>query len=183
MRQFFTLDLRGLRPALAARAARLGVNESDVVRSALAAALATEAECATTETARLASSAGNPATPNPQVKLSTRMPRKAAARLDHNARAAGLSRGAYLARVIEAAPPVMAAADRKAGYAALSASAAELALLSRDLHHLTALLRAGDLHAAAPYRETLNTLDADVRLHLAKATSTLTDLSTQRSTR
>jgi hypothetical protein len=98
MRQFLTLDLRGLRPALAARAAQLGINESDVVRSALAAELATE-------TAPLTSSVGDPATPNAQVKLSTRIPVKVAARLDHSSRAADLSRGAYLARLIEAAPP------------------------------------------------------------------------------
>jgi plasmid stability protein len=183
MRQFFTLDLRGLRAALAARATRLGVNESDVVRSVLAAALATEVECVNAEAAATGSSACGALTSNEQVKLSTRMPCNVAARLDHNARTAGLSRGAYLARLIEAAPPVMSSRDRKAGYAALSDSAAELALLSRDIHHLTALLKAGELQAAAPYRDMLNTLDADVRLHLAQATSTLTDLSTQRSTR
>ena len=38
-REFFTLDLRGLRAALTARAAEQGVTESDVLRSALAAAL------------------------------------------------------------------------------------------------------------------------------------------------
>ena len=40
-REYFTVDLRGLRAALAARAARDGMTESDVLRSALATALGT----------------------------------------------------------------------------------------------------------------------------------------------
>jgi hypothetical protein len=38
-REFFTVDLRGLRAPLSARAARDGLTESDVLRSALAVAL------------------------------------------------------------------------------------------------------------------------------------------------
>ena len=36
LREFFTVDLRGLRAALAARAASNGLTESDVLRSTLA---------------------------------------------------------------------------------------------------------------------------------------------------
>lgn len=57
-------------------------------------------------------------------------------RLDLNGRAAGLSRGAYLMRLIDDAPPVIPRAERAAGFAALNASASELALLSRDINHL-----------------------------------------------
>jgi len=39
-REYFTVDLRGLRAALTASAARDGVTESHVLRSALAVALA-----------------------------------------------------------------------------------------------------------------------------------------------
>jgi hypothetical protein len=184
-RQFFTVDLRGLRAALAARAARLNISESDVLRSALAAALSNETDVANTEVANneAAQPASNSAAllgSTSQVKLSTRLPQSLATRLDHNARASGLSRGAYLAGLIEGAPPVMPSADRKAGFAALSASADELALLSRDIHQLTVLLKAGDLQAARPYRVMLDTLDSAVRAHLAKATSTLAELSVKR---
>jgi hypothetical protein len=184
-RQFFTVDLRGLRAALAARAARLNISESDVLRSALAAALTNEtdlvnAEVANNEAAQPASNGAALLGSSSQVKLSTRLSPCVAARLNHNVRAAGLSRGAYLARLIEGAPPVMPSADRKAGFAALSASADELALLSRDIHHLTVLLKAGDVQAARPYRAMLDTLDGAVRAHLAKATSTLTELSVRR---
>jgi hypothetical protein len=120
-REFFTVDLRGLRAGLSARAAAIGASESDVLRSALAAAL----HDASAAPRGLAPSAPE-LLPSP-IKLSTRLPRAAAQRLDQSARAAGLSRGAYLARLIGGAPPVVASTDRAAYAAALSASAAELA--------------------------------------------------------
>jgi hypothetical protein len=178
-RQFFTIDLRGLRAALSARAASLGLSESDVLRGALAAALVSSTDTKDSDIAASSSCDNTPSRTNQQIKLSTRLPRLAATRLDYNARAAGLSRGAYLTRLIEGAPTVATSADRKAGFAALSASSAELALLSRDIHHLTVLLKAGDIDAARPYRALLDTLDGSVRAHLAKATCTLTDLSVE----
>jgi hypothetical protein len=172
-REFFTVDLRGLRAALAARAASQGETESDVLRSALAVALGSDACSDTVEPAapRDALHMGG------SIKLSVRLPRPAAQRLDHQARAAGLSRAAYLSRLIDGAPPVIASVDRAAATVALSASTTELALLSRDINHLTQLLRRGASEAARQYRERLDTLDADVRAHLDKAALTLAELS------
>ncbi len=87
----------------------------------------------------------------PQVKLSVRLPRTASSRLDRSARAAGLSRGVYLARLIDGVPPVVASSDRSAMFNALNASSNELALLSRDINHLTRLLRQGSFQAAREY--------------------------------
>jgi hypothetical protein len=56
--------------------------------------------------------------------------------------------------------------ERAAGFAALNASASELAVLSRDINHLTHLLRIGSVAAAREYRGRLATLDGDVRKHL-----------------
>jgi hypothetical protein len=152
------------------------VTESDVLRCALAATLGSGACSAAVEPTgqKDASHIGG------SIKLSVRLQRPAAHRLDHQARAAGLSRGAYLSRLIDGAPPVVASADRAAGAAALSASAAELALLSRDINHLTQLLRRGAVDAARQYRERLDNLDADVRAHLDKAALTLAGLSSAR---
>lgn len=176
-REYFSVDLRGLRAALAARAVSKGMTESDVLRSALAAALGDVAGTgmitSPTPTGRLP--------PTSHVKLSIRLTRDAAFRLDRHARAAGLSRGAYLTRLIIGAPPVTASVDRAAWTAALSASAAELAVLSRDINHLTQLLRNGAVEAARLYRERLETLDADVRAHLDKAATALAELSPARS--
>jgi predicted HicB family RNase H-like nuclease len=172
-REFFTVDLRGLRAALTSRAASQGVTESDVLRSALAATLDSGAIVQSRE--------NDESHAEGSVKLSVRLPRRVVQRLDHQARAAGLSRGAYLSRLIDGAPPVTASADRAAGAAALSASAAELAQLSRDINHLTQLLRRGAVEAARPYRERLDTLDADVRAHLDQAALTLALLSSSRA--
>jgi hypothetical protein len=174
-REFFTVDLRGLRAALSARASATGMTESDVLRSALAIAL---------RDAHLMAAMPDPAEPEqraPLVKLSTRLPRASAHRLDHHARAAGLSRGTYLARLIDGAPPVVASTDRATFAAALSTSSAELALLSRDITRLTLLLRQGDVEAAKKYRDHLDTLDADVRAHLDRAAAVLADLAPPRA--
>lgn len=174
-REFFTVDLRGLRAALAARAAEEDATESDVLRGALVAALGDAASAAI---ASMPLHEGSP--PTTQVKLSVRMTRLAAYRLDRLARAAGLSRGAYLTRLIAGAPPVITSADRAAASAALNASATELALLSRDINHLTQLLRSSSIAAARQYRERFENLDTDVRAHLDLAAGTLAELSSTR---
>jgi hypothetical protein len=175
-REFFTVDLRGLRAALTARAGLLGVTESDALRSALVAALDSNA-CSV---AIAVSRQNDDSHAGGSIKLSVRLPRPAAHRLDHQARAAGLSRAAYLSHLIDGAPPVIASVDRAAATVALSASTTELALLSRDINHLTQLLRRGASEAARQYRERLDTLDADVRAHLDQAALTLAELSSSR---
>ena len=171
-REFFTVDLRGLRAALRSRAAEAGITESDVLRSALAVALGDGRGDPLNSSAT-----GDASASQPQVKLSVRIICPVAARLDREARAAGLSRGAYLTGLINGAPAVVAATDRRAGFAALSASAAELALLSRDIHHLTHLLRCGEFGPAQAYRERLETLDADVRQHLDRSAAAFAELA------
>ena len=172
LREFFTVDLRGLRTALSRRATEAGITESDVLRSALAVALGDGGGDPLNSPA-----VGDASASQPQVKLSVRITCPAAERLDRKARAAGLSRGAYLTGLINGAPAVVAATDRRAGFAALSASAAELALLSRDLHHLTHLLRCGEFGPAQAYRERLETLDADVRQHLDRSAAAFAELA------
>ncbi len=173
-REYFTVDLRGLRAALAARAVCDGVTESDVLRSALAVALGSRADALSqpiTETLRRDLT---------QVKLSVRLMRPAACRLNQDARTAGLSRGAYLTRLVLAAPPVAASADRSAACKALNKSSEELAVMSRDINHLTLLLRRGSGEAAKSYTERHENLDRDVRAHLALAAAVLADLSAMR---
>jgi hypothetical protein len=103
-----------------------------------------------------------------------------ACRLDQDARAAGLSRGSYLARLIQGAPPVASSADRVAACGALNKSSEELAVMSRDINHLTQLCAEGSLEAARSYAGRHETLDRDVRLHLALASVVLADLSSMR---
>ena len=116
-----------------------------------------------------------------QVKLSVRLPRTAASWLDRNARAAGLSRGVYLTRLIDGAPPVVASSDRAAMFNALNASSSELALLSRDMNHLRLLLRQGSFEAAREYKGRHESVDNVVQAHLALAAPVLAELSSMRS--
>lgn len=176
-REYFTVDLRGLRARLSAHAAEAGMTESDVLRSALAVALQAERG----STIAPLSVVGASLSRTTPVKLSLRLSPAAAHRLDLNARAAGLSRGAYLTRMIDGAPLVTASADRKAAVAALSRSSAELAVLSRDIHHLTRLLRQGSVEAARQYSERLENVDADVRLHLDRSGAVLAELAPART--
>jgi hypothetical protein len=175
-REYFTVDLRGLRAALAARAARDGLTESDVLRSALAAVLGSSEGVLSkpvTETTTIRPKFA-------QVKLSVRLMRPAADRLDQDARAAGLSRGAYLTRLVQVAAPVASSADRSAACKALTKSSEELAVMSRDINHLTQLLRRSSVEAAKSYTERHDTLDRDVRAHLALAAAVLADVSAMR---
>ncbi|HEV7576927.1 MAG TPA: hypothetical protein VGO85_12855 [Caldimonas sp.] len=173
-REFFTADLRGLRGGLRARAASHGLTESAVLRGILAAALGAEGNDSPRSAARVVDSPISA-----QVKLSVRLPKTASSRLDHNARAAGLSRGVYLTRLIEGAPPVVESSDRAAMFNALNASSAELALLSRDINHLTQLLRQGSIAAAREYTRRHESLDTVVRAHLALAAPVLAQLSSR----
>lgn len=173
-REYFTVDLRGLRAALSARANADGITESEVLRSALAAKLGPHDVAATQSGARTAPERRSIA------KLSIRVTHLAAHRLDRNARAAGLSRGTYLTHLIDGAAPVVASPDRVALASALKQSAGELAVLSRDIHHLTELLRRGSVEAARQYRSRLDTIDADVRMHLERSGKVLAELSLAR---
>ena len=65
--------------------------------------------------------------------------------------------------------------------AALTTSCAELSTLSRNVNHLTALLRKGDVRPAQEYRRMLDTLGDDVRAHLRLAARVLAELRPARS--
>ena len=70
--------------------------------------------------------------------------------------------------------------DRAAGFAALNASASELALLARDINHLTHLLSKGSVAAAREYRGRLDSLEGDVRKHLELSAAVIAELMADR---
>ena len=86
-REFFTVDLRGLRAALTTHASERGVTESDILRSALAASLDVNGN---TPVALPPVPERPPTTTH--VKLSVRLSRLAAHHLNINARSTGLPR-------------------------------------------------------------------------------------------
>ena len=174
---FVTVDMRGLKGALVARAQALRVSVSVLVRKAVERELAlvdgsTELEHAMRATPSAALI----------VKLSIRMTSGEAEQLDTAARRAGLSRGAFLAGLLTNVPSLTGSAGSRLDcLAALTASSAELSTLSRNINHLTSLLRQGEVRAAQEYRRMLDTLGDDVRAHLSLAARVLAALRPSRT--
>ena len=172
---FVTVDMRGLKAALVARAQADRVSVSVLVRGAVARDLGLAAEGEPGHVYVPSEAASNATS----VKLSIRMTAKEARQLAAGASAAGLSRGAYLAGLITGVPVLSTGGGRAEHIATLMASSAELSTLSRDVHRLTALLRQANVEPARPYREMLDTLADDVRRHLELAARVLADLQPQ----
>ncbi|WP_430421405.1 hypothetical protein [Methylibium petroleiphilum] len=173
---FVTVDMRGLKAALVARAQAERVSVSVLVRGAVARDLGLAAG---EEASRMVESKEHPSNAT-TVKLSIRMSAEEARQLAAGARAAGLSRGAFLAGLIANVPVLSAGGGRTEHIATLMASCAELSTLSRNVHRLTALLRQANVEPARPYRAMLDTLSGDVRRHLELAARVLADLQPQR---
>jgi hypothetical protein len=72
-------------------------------------------------------------------------------------------------------PVLMSGGGRAEHIAALTASNAELSTLSRNIYHLTHLLRQAAVGPALYYRDMLDTLSGEVRRHLALASGVLAD--------
>lgn len=169
---FVTVEMRGLKAALVARAQAQRVSVSVLVRSAVARDLGLSVVDGEPQSVEVPRGVGHAAS----VKLSIRMTAEEAAQLAAGARAAGLSRGAYLAGLVAHVPVLAGGASRVEHIAALSESTAELATLSRNLHLLSSQLRRGEDESARPQRLMLDTLTRDVRQHLDLASSALADL-------
>jgi hypothetical protein len=170
---FVTVDMRGLKPVLVARAHSERVSVSAIVRRAVACALGSAEPLGSLQSRDAHSST---------VKLSIRLSTEGARQLDAGARRAGLSRGAFLAGLLANVPSLSSSSpSRPECLAALTASSAELSTLSRNIHHLTTLLRQGQARAAQEYRCMLDALAGDVHTHLRLAASVLADVQPTRS--
>ena len=111
-----------------------------------------------------------------RVRLCLRMNRAQARATLDGARRAGLNPGDYVDGLVAGVPVLLGAGSRTDHLAALIASSAELSTFSRNLHHLTKLLRQGEFRPAGEYQPMLDTLGADVRGHLALVAGALADL-------
>lgn len=175
---FVTVEMRGLKAALVARAQAERVSVSELVRVAVARDLGLSAEC-DPQRDEMPTRAGEEAA---SIKLSVRMTVEEARQIDAGARTAGLSRGAYLAGLVAGVPVLSAGGGRAEHLAALTMSTAELATLSRNLYLLSTQLRRGEGELAHPCRSMLDTLARDVRQHLDLASLALADLQPRRPT-
>ena len=168
---FVTVEMRGLKASLVALAQAQRVSVSELVRSAVARDLGVSVE-GEPRVGEMSQRAGR----TTNVKLSVRMTAQEASQLAAGARAACLSRGAYLAGLVANVPVLSAGGGRTEHIAALRVSSDELATLSRNIHCLNVLLRQANVEPAWPYRDMLETLAGDVRRHLELASRALADL-------
>ena len=170
-RDRISVDLHGLKAALFERAQALGVSPSGLVRTTLAEALGrSDPTDIDRSMPSLKSGSGD------RVRLCLRMSRAQASATLESARRAGLNPGDYVGGLVAGVPVLLGAGSRTDHLAALIASSAELSTFSRNLHHLTKLLRHGEFRPAQEYRPMLDTLGADVRSHLALVAGALADL-------
>jgi hypothetical protein len=163
---FVTVDMRGMKAALVARARAKGVGVSTIVRASVARELDIDAAPESSELP--AREVAGRAT-----KVLIRLTSAEAKQLAADAREAGLSRGAYVGGLVGGVAVLSRRADH---LAALTASCSELATLSRNIHHLTTLLRQGTTQAAREYTGMLASLRVEVRRHLEVAADALADL-------
>lgn len=176
-RDRLSVDLRGLKAPLLARALAQHQTPSAFVRGMLAAQLGRPQAAATHPV-----SAGPIRARRGRVRLSMRMGADEARLIHEGATRSGVSVGDYLSGLAAGVPVFTDGGTRQAHIGALTAATAELATLGRHLHRLATLLAAGDVEAARPYRAMLASLNADVRRHLTLASTVLADLQPRRST-
>lgn len=176
-RDRISVDLHGLGAALIERAQARRASVSVLVREAV------ERELGLVDGLKEPGGAtGIAASARPTVKLSLRLTSGEAERFNAGARRAGLSRGAFLTGLLANVSSLSGGAGSRLDcLAALTASSAELSTLSRNINHLTALLRKGEVRPAQEYRRMLDTLGDDVRAHLRLAATVLAELRPARS--
>jgi hypothetical protein len=175
-RDRISVDLRGIGSAVAAYAAARAISVSELVRECLA-RLAVSVDEVPAPAAAIGDSGED------SVRISLRMTRSQALALRRSARAAALPTGAYVAALVDGGPSLASRAPRADAAAALVSSCSVLAVLARDLRHLTQLLGKGEIRAAQEYRARLDEVEATVQSHLRLAAEVLGDLDALRSYR
>ena len=167
-----TIDLRGIGDAVRAAAACRGMGIAQLVRRALVMSLDLGATAAVSPMTRGSDGQTPDQAPTREtVKLTLRLTRAHADALMLNAGALGLSYGDYVARLVAGSRLPQPVAERQGDRAALLASNDRMAALSTDLVALVTLLRQAKVEQARPYRDRLETADAEIRRHLDRATA------------
>ncbi len=100
------------------------------------------------------------------TKVTLRMPARYAVELAYAARAAELSQGIYVVRLLDGQPPAPVALDQHENRLALVRSTAMLAALSSDLHALLRAMRQASLPDAAACKTAVAEVSDAVHLHL-----------------
>lgn len=167
-RDLASVDLHGLGAALRAYAGDRGLGLSEVLRQAVAALVEAPAPAPRVEPIE--------GVPGRTTRMSIRLRPAVAACLANAARTSGASRDAYLAALIERAPPPPLDA-----VTALGLSTEQLAVVSRDLNELIRTLRREGVSSGPLLDDWLRPLLADVRQHLGAASRLVAELRPARA--
>lgn len=163
-----TIDLRGIGARLHVVCAAQGMTLSAAVRSAVLSFLDSQGHLPP-------ATAAAPQVPNAIFKLTLRLDTSHAAQLTERARASAVSRGAYIAALLDAVPPSPKSPDHRQAIASLVRSTQQIATISTDLNACLRLARCGSLPAETA--SVLTTLGDEVRLHLRTASLLLASLT------
>jgi hypothetical protein len=169
-----TIDLRGIGDAVRVAAASHGMGVAQLVRRGIVMSL----DLRTMAVVAAESDGQTPAqAPTRETtKLTLRLPQAHADALVLNAVTLGLSYGEYVARLVDGSRLPQPLAERQADRAALLASNDRMATLSTDLVALVTLLRQSKVEQARPYRDRLESADAEIRRHLDRASALINRL-------
>jgi hypothetical protein len=176
-RDLVHVNLLALSSRLRAFAAHQHIPLSTAIRMAVASLLKTAPEDFGEEPPPDGANVGK------KVSVFLKMPPGPASRLKQRARDSGVSPSRYVEGLMDgtALPPLPQ--DHAQMLATVTASTARLAALSLDLNALMRLLGHVPSDMLAPYRESVRTLDADVRAHLVAASDLLAELQACRRPR
>ena len=178
-RECLTIDLRGLGAAVQSRAAAEHTTVAALARRAITAMLDTPASQAELFSAVAAAAPRVPPDGVP-VKVTVRMSATHAVTLATRAHSADVSQGAYVAGLLDNAPPPPQPPDHRVAIGALLNSNDQLAALSADLNAFMRLLGRGNPAALEPYRTSVMSLNKDVQGHLAAASRLMSELKPPR---
>ncbi len=167
-RERLTLDLRGLGPAIRAHARARNMAVSSVARLAISRMLESSG-IAVADTFH-----ASPEIPTgPSVKVTLRVSPRIARDMATRARATGLSHGAYVSTLVDAAP---VAVDHGEAVRALTVSTDRLASTATDLNGFARLLRRGASLSADHVDAAVAAVVREVRTHLRVAARLVADL-------
>jgi hypothetical protein len=170
-----TIELRGMRERLQTLAAARSMTTAALVRKALVQLLddpSSHGEACRDDTTTTRHSRA--------VKVTIRMAAAHAGALASRARAADVSQGIYVARLLDGTPPVPLPPDHARAVAALVGSTDQLAAMSADLNAFMRFLGRGSSSEIERYRAGVMSLSDDLRNHLALAAPLVAQLGSAR---
>ena len=179
LRERVTIDLRGLGAAVHLRAAAERTTVAALARRAITAIL--DAPGSQDELFSAVAAAAPRVPPDGlPVKVTVRMSATYAVTLATRAHCADVSQGAYVAGLLDNAPPPPQPKDHRVAIGALQTSTDQLAALSADLNAFMRLLGRGNPAALEPYRARVMSLNKEVQGRLAAASRLMSELKPPR---